>query len=62
MNLQILKPLITNFEVFKLSDTTYSESIYVPQHSKCKQKYLKYKTKYLELKKKINNKIDITKN
>jgi hypothetical protein len=53
MNLQILKPLITNFEVFKLSDTTYSESIYVPQHSKCKQKYLKYKTKYLELKKKL---------
>jgi len=52
-DLKILKPLITNFEVFKLSDTTYSESIFVPQRSKCKQKYLKYKTKYLKLKKKL---------
>ena len=52
-NSHILKSIIINFEVLKLRETSYSHGVFRPELSRCKQKYLKYKTKYLELKKKL---------
>lgn len=55
-NIIILKSIFKSFHSAKF-DRTYAKTVYDPWGAKCKEKYLKYKTKYLQLKNKSQKNI-----
>ncbi len=56
-DIETLKSIFKDFKTKKIPEKSYGQSVYGTWGAQCKQKYLKYKTKYLQLKNKSQKNI-----